>query len=104
MPPRKKVKPQPPGDVPQRDEPEDYKINESPAYTLNLCFFKMNGKDQLQGAALLLTLILIVALLASFFFDSGAPSIKEVRPFLISLVSLTIGVAIGRQLPDKKGD
>jgi hypothetical protein len=100
--PRKKANPPPPSDVPQRDDPSDYKISESPAYTLNLLIYRLNGSDQLQGAALLLTLILLAVFVASFFFDTVNPAIKDARPYLGSLLTLTIGVAIGRGPPEKK--
>ena len=67
-------------------------------FYLNFGFMRYGTSDAIQGAALLLTFVLlilvVISVVAAFWLPSE--SIKDIREWLTPPIMLTLGVAIGR--------
>lgn len=103
---RKRLKRPPASDVVRKDSPSDYTGDNADERVLyiNLYFIKFGSTDRLQGAALMLSMVLLFLIALSILggFVSDSSWAKEAIAWLGTPLMLVVGVAVGRALPSSK--
>ncbi len=85
------------------DKTTDYTAESAPKRTfyINLKFFKFGTPDHIQGAAITVSVILLVVFLLAATISIWSDKVGQSLWFLTHLLSVTIGVAIGRNISFK---
>lgn len=95
------------GSILKKDSEQDYQspIERNKTLYINLGFVKFGISDRLQGAAIFLTLLLLMLAFAAVTAGIWHPEwAKEVLGWLTTPLMLAIGVAVGRSGKDDATD